>query len=201
MRLTSLQTLQSAKLSKKKQALGSASVLEDMPPSANTPPPLSALITKPIVAIMLCYAFLAWTEQASGVLLTIMYPMPIEHGGLGLSSFAIGCILSATGLLVGLSSALLFPRAVARYGTTKVFQRAYLGYLITPCLYPLMNFLARRQGISVFVWILIAMQVLLTTLCCQCFGELPPVNQNIYTSLTMNIPRRFLRATQRGRAI
>lgn len=163
-----------------------------MPPSPKTPPPLRALLTKPIMAIMLCYAFLAFTESACGVLLTIMYPMPIEHGGLGLSSFAIGCILSAMGLLVGLSSALLFPWAVAQWGTTKVFQRSFLGYLITPCLYPLMNFLARRQGeVSALVWVLIAIQVLMTTLCCQCFGEFSfiPSHKRSPTSSELDLPQ------------
>lgn len=124
-----------------------------------------------MITLLVNYAFLAWTEQALTVLITLVYPTPIEYGGLGLSSFTIGVILSCIGVSIGLISTIAFPRAVRRYGALTVYRTSFFGYLVTPILWPLMGFVARRQGVGAPIWVLIGTQVATATLCCQCFGE------------------------------
>ena len=103
--------------------------------------------------------------------MTLIYPTPINYGGLGLSSFAVGIIMSSLGFLIGFFSVALFPRAMARYSAVQVYRTCYAGYLINPILFPLMNFVALRRGVDAPVWIMITMQVLASTLSVQAFGE------------------------------
>ena len=170
-----MQTLPSAVKALKRQGTDSTlNADEDVASSLPTdvgPPPLRALATKRIITILINYAFLAWTEQACSVLVALIYPTPISYGGLGLSTFAVGIIMSCLGVLIGLSSVFIFPRAIARYGAVKLYRTCYAGYLINPILFPLMNFVARRRGVDAPVWIMIGMQVMTSTLSCQCFGE------------------------------
>ncbi|KAF7985322.1 hypothetical protein HWV62_6511 [Athelia sp. TMB] len=133
--------------------------------------PIRALLTKRIIWILINYAFIAWTEQANTVLVTLIYPTPVNYGGLGLSSFAVGIIMSSLGILIAFFSVALFPRAMARYSAVQVYRTCYAGYLINPILFPLMNLVALRRGVDATVWIMITMQVLASTLSVQAFGS------------------------------
>lgn len=101
-----------------------------------------------------------------------MYPTPIAYGGLGLSSFAVGVIMSITGVLIGLSSLVVLPRVVERYGARRAYQTSFAVYLLNPILFTLMSIVARmRGGVDGLVWVLIGMQLLVGSVSCQCFGE------------------------------
>ncbi|KAF7985321.1 hypothetical protein HWV62_6509 [Athelia sp. TMB] len=118
--MNTVQTLPSAVKALKRQGTDTTlnadeDVASSLPADAG-PPPLRDLATKRIITILINYAFLAWTEQACSVLVALIYPTPISYGGLGLSTFAVGIIMSCLGVLIGLSSVFVFPRAIARYG-------------------------------------------------------------------------------------
>lgn len=129
------------------------------------PPPLRSLMTRPVINAMVNYAFLAWTEQACAVLVPIMYPTPIKFGGLGLSTFAIGCIMSVIGVFIGLICIVFFPLLMRRYSAAQIYRGAYSFYLVDTLLFPLMNYLARRNGeLNGLVWVVIALQILCATI-------------------------------------
>ncbi|KZP11428.1 MFS general substrate transporter [Athelia psychrophila] len=170
------ETLPSAVAGKKRQATKGASPDDDvvLPSSAlesQGAPPLRALMTRPILIILLNYAFLAWTEQSCTVLLTLMYPTKIEYGGLSLSSFAIGVIMSFVGVMIGVFSLVTYPWLMARYSAKQVYRTCYAGYLASPILFSLMNVIARRRGaVDAPVWILIGIQVVTGAVSIQAFG-------------------------------
>jgi len=101
----------------------------------------------------------------------LMYPTPISYGGLGLSSFAVGAIMSVLGLMIGLFSVVVIPLAMTRYTATQVYRTCYAMFLVNPVLFPLMNMVARQRGVDTVVWVMIGLQVLTLTLCTQCFGS------------------------------
>lgn len=122
--------------------------------------------------ILINYAILAWTEQANSVSLTLILPTPISSGGLGLSSRTIGFIMSSIGILVGITSLWLYPRAKKRWPTARIYKLAFVGYLVSPFVLMGMNIAAKTSGgIGGMVWALISVQVVLTTLTGQCFGK------------------------------
>ncbi|KZP22950.1 MFS general substrate transporter [Athelia psychrophila] len=153
-----------------------ASPDDDVAQSSSTlesqgPLPLRALMTRPILILLLNYAFLAWTEQACSVLLTLMYPTKIEYGGLSLSSFAIGVIMSFIGVMMGVSGLVMYPWLMARYSAKQVYRACYAGYLASPILFSLMNFIARRRGaVDAPVWVLIVIQTVTGAMSVQAFG-------------------------------
>ncbi|KZP07582.1 MFS general substrate transporter [Athelia psychrophila] len=171
------ETLPSALASKKQRVTEGASADDDIAPHSSVPerqgpPPLCALITRPVLIILVNIGLLAWVDQASTVLLTLTYPTPIEYGGLGLSSFAIGVIMSFVGLMIATSSLIIFPQLMARYTARQVYRACYAAYLACPIFLSLMNFIARKRGVvDAPVWVLIGTQLVTGAVSSQCFGE------------------------------
>ncbi|KZP22946.1 MFS general substrate transporter [Athelia psychrophila] len=170
------ETLPSAVASQDRRANEDASPDDDVAQSSSTlesrgPLPLRALMTRPILILLLNHAFLAWTEQACSVLLTLMYPTKIEYGGLSLSSFAIGVIMSFIGVIMGVSGFVIYPWLMTRYSAKQVYRACYAGYLASPILFSLMNFIARRRGVvDAPVWVLIGIQTVTGAMSVQAFG-------------------------------
>lgn len=129
-------------------------------------------MTRHILVLLLNSAFVGGTEAACGVLLTLMYPTEIEYGGLGLSSYTIGVIMSFIGIMLGVSSLIIYPWLMARYSAKQVYRVCYAGYLASPILFSLMNFIARRRGaVDTPVWVLIGLQLLTGSVSVHAFGE------------------------------
>ncbi|KZP04403.1 hypothetical protein FIBSPDRAFT_968162 [Athelia psychrophila] len=172
------ETLPSTIAGKKRQAPEGASPDDEVaqPPSALESQgalPLRALMTRHILVLLLNSAFVGGTEAACGVLLTLMYPTEIEYGGLGLSSYTIGVIMSFIGIMLGVSSLIIYPWLMARYSAKQVYRVCYAGYLASPILFSLMNFIARRRGaVDTPVWVLIGLQLLTGSVSVHAFGTM-----------------------------
>lgn len=129
-------------------------------------------MTRPILILLLNYGILAGTDTACSVLLTLMYPTKIAYGGLGLSSFAIGVIMSIVGAMIALYGLSVYPWLMARYSAKQVYGACYAGYLASPILFSLMNFIAqRRGGVDAPVWILIGVEIVTGATSIQAYGE------------------------------
>jgi len=92
----------------------------------------------------------------------LVYATSIPYGGLGFSSFTIGIIMSALGIIIGISSAIFFPILLRNLGIYRLYRTAMGCYLVTVASFPIMNLLARRAGhVDWDVWVILVIQ-----LCC-----------------------------------
>jgi hypothetical protein len=119
-----------------------------------------SLATRRTLITLANYAFTVFMESATSAILPLLYASPITYGGLGLSSFYIGIIMSVSGLLLGLTAILLFPLLSRKLGLTYLYRIGFSGFLVVQALYALMNILAQRRGrVDAFVWAILALQL------------------------------------------
>jgi hypothetical protein len=124
------------------------------------PATFRSLMTPRILITLVNYAFTVFIESASSSILPLLYASPISYGGLNLSSFQIGIILTTSGIILGLSSMLFFPILSRRLGLTNLYRVGFAGHLVTNTTYALMNVFARRSGrVDGFVLALLAVQL------------------------------------------
>jgi hypothetical protein len=142
-------------------------------PSNDQPPPtLRDLMTRRVLVPLINYAFLAFIEQCYSVLLPLVYATSIPYGGLGFSSFTIGIIMSALGLIIGLSSAVFFPILLRKFGIYRLYRIALGCYFINIASLPTMNLLAKHAGrVNGYVWAVLVVQLACTTMTTMGFGE------------------------------
>lgn len=159
------QTLPSAIFKKKRQDPERSSISNqqqvpdglDSSHDSEPPPSLRSLMTPSVLIPFINYAFLAFVDQCCSVLMPLVFATSIPYGGLGLSPFAIGLIMSSLGVILGLSSALFFPPLSRRFGYRTIFRVAIAGYAIVVLTFPFMNYSARRTGaVNAATWAFIA---------------------------------------------
>lgn len=95
-------------------------------------------------------------------------------GGLGLPPSSIGNILSAFGVLNGLSQIFLFPRINERFGTKATFLAGVASCVPLFACFPLMSHLVKAQGLSPAVWAVVTVQTFLSIGMSFGYGEIPP---------------------------
>ena len=104
-------------------------------------------------------------------LMPLFYSSPIEYGGLGLPPSAIGILMGTYGLANGLCQAFGFTKVVKRWGVKRVFIAGMIAFLPIYLLFPVINLLARRWGLSPIVWVTLACQLLITIIMDTAFGN------------------------------
>lgn len=114
--------------------------------AAARPVTIRSILNAQVLYPILNYAFLAFTDQCTVVLLPLMYSSSIGEGGLGFSSLNIGIIQGITGILSGLIQILTFPWFRRRFGNKRLYIGSYAWYLFYICCFPLLAFLAKRAG-------------------------------------------------------
>ena len=87
---------------------------------------------------------------------------PIKGGGLGLSLHAIGTIGSIRATVIGISQLFIFPRVHEKWGSKYIFVFGLFSSIPLFVLWPLMNWIAKKDGYSGFVWFWLAIQI-----CCS----------------------------------
>lgn len=150
-------------------------------PNPDKPPPLRSLLTPNILILFINYACLAFVDQCTSVLMPLVLATSIPYGGLGLSPFTIGFIMSSLGVIIGLSSVLFFPPLSRRFGCRRIYRTAFACYSIPILTFPLMNYSARRAGmVNVVTWALIAILMacyaIMTMTYCEFFKRIHWVN-------------------------
>ena len=117
------------------------------------------------------YASLAFIEMAMIALLPLFYSSPIEHGGLNLSPSTIGILLGTFGLVNGFFQAFFFAKIVKRCGAKNLFIAGMSCFLPIFLLFPVMNLLALRWGVSPIVWVIVAFQLMIAIVMDMSYGE------------------------------
>lgn len=137
---------------------------------ADVPLPMRALLTWPILLSVTNYALLSFIDISFRATQPLFYSMPIELGGLGQSPAQIGTLLAAFGLMNGTVQALWFPTLVARWGPKRVFMAGMAAFIPLFILYPIINSVARRIGLSPLVWVIVFLQLASSVLCDMAYG-------------------------------
>ena len=139
--------------------------------SIEVPVPLRELLVFPILISISNYASLAFIDIAMLALLPLFYSSPIEYGGLNLSPSSIGILLGACGLVNGVFQAFFFAKLVERWGARNIFIAGICSFLPIFLLFPVMNLLARRWGLSPIVWVAVACQLAMAIVMDMAYGE------------------------------
>ena len=137
-----------SEIKEKDQASSEAVESATAEPAAKAAQPVTirSILNAKILYPILNYAFLAFTDQCTVVLLPLMYSSSIGEGGLGFSSLNIGVIQGITGILSGLIQIFSFPWFRRRFGNKRLYIGSYAWYLFYICCFPLLAFLAKRAG-------------------------------------------------------
>lgn len=120
------------------------------------------------------YAFLSLLDIAYRAIQPLFYSMPLELGGLGQPPARIGILLASFGVMNGTIQAIYFPRLVRRWGQKGLFMTGMAMFVALFTLFPIINGVARAQGLSYWVWGLAFVQLMLGVICDMGYGEYDP---------------------------
>ncbi|KIO29035.1 hypothetical protein M407DRAFT_228685 [Tulasnella calospora MUT 4182] len=122
-------------------------------------PPLCEILTRPVVVAISNYAILSLLDIALTALLPLFYSTPISDGGLGFDTPTIGLILGALGLTNGSLQGLFSARVQRYFGIKNVYVGGVFCFFGSWACLPIMNALARTNGIDYRVILLLGLQL------------------------------------------
>jgi MFS family permease len=135
------------------------------------PIPLKELFKSPILIPIANYGSLAFLEMGFSALLPLFYSVPVELGGLSLSTPIIGLCLGAFGLANGIIQALFFAKLIDIWGPKRIYMAGVTGYLVIFAMFPIIHFSVRQWGFSPFIWLLVGFQLCVEIIVVMGFGE------------------------------
>ncbi|KAF8630792.1 hypothetical protein AX15_002722 [Amanita polypyramis BW_CC] len=133
-------------------------------------PPLRQLFTYPVTLSVSNYAIIAFLRSMFTVLLPLLMAMPVEIGGLGCSTIAIGYILGILGAYTGLFQTLFFAKFVRKFGERRVFIAGILSSCLSSVLFLLISIIVRRTGVTWVVWSLLTFSISLFPITGMCYS-------------------------------
>ncbi|KAF8325962.1 member of major facilitator superfamily multidrug-resistance, DHA1 sub-family [Amanita rubescens] len=110
-----------------------------------------------IIIIAINLAAICLVEKFYWATEALFLSTPIKDGGLGLSPRAIGTFSSFSSILIGTSQLFIFPRMHDKWGSGYVFILGASASLPRFVLWPVMNWIARRDGNPNSVLVLFAL--------------------------------------------
>ncbi|KAF9219758.1 MFS general substrate transporter [Gyrodon lividus] len=129
-----------------------------------------ALLVRPVLIAAGSYATFSLVDMAFRAVVPVFYATPIEMGGLNLDPPAIGTILSLLGISGGVLVWMFFAPMHDWLGAKKMFLVAVSACLPMIALFPVINFVARDQGLNNVVWCLVGLQMALSIFASLAFG-------------------------------
>ncbi|KAF9468194.1 member of major facilitator superfamily multidrug-resistance, DHA1 sub-family [Collybia nuda] len=132
------------------------------PSKDEKPMPLRSLLTPQVIIAAGNYASLSLVEIAYRAIQPLFFSTPIDVGGLGLPPPTIGNILSIYGVLNGAFQVFFFAKIHNYWGSKKVFMAGLFCAFPVFGTFPLINYLARSQGLSTTVWAIVAFQTVMS---------------------------------------
>ena len=129
------------------------------PRKTENPLPLRALLVPRVLIAAGNYAALSLLDITLRAVQPLFFATPTELGGLGLDPPRIGNILSVYGVVNGLFQVFFFADLHDRFGSKAIYSVALASGIPVIIAFPLINALARAQGLSWMVWSLVGMQL------------------------------------------
>lgn len=143
----------------------------DVKETSEPPVPLRKLLVYPVIITVANYTALSFGDIAMWALLPLFYSTPIELGGLGLGPSTIGLLLGAFGISNGMFQFFFFAKLVKRWGAKNLFVTGISALIPIYLMFPVINLLAGRFGMSPIVWAAITLQLLVAIIMDMAFGE------------------------------
>ena len=103
------------------------------------PPPLTELLTGPVLITIANYAMISFLEMSAMTLIPLVWSTPIELGGLNFSPASIGLWVSLYGCMDGVFQFTVFPRVVSYFGMRRVFISSTAMAAVVFAMLPLEN--------------------------------------------------------------
>lgn len=139
-------------------------------PEPEKPLPLRALLTPRVVIAAANYASLSLVDISYRAIQPLFFSTPIHLGGLGLPPSTIGNILSVFGILNGLFQVFFFARIHDHWGSKKVFTAGIASAFPVFIAFPVLNYIARTQGLSTTIWAVIGFQTVISIMLSLSYG-------------------------------
>lgn len=149
------------------------------------------------------YSFLSLVDIGFRALQPLFLSTPIELGGLGLAPHQIGKILSAFGVLNGFCQIFFFARLHDYLGSKKLFTIGLTCGLPLIALFPIINGIAKTEGLSPLVWVLVGSQTVLSVglsfsygwpspflLRCGAYSPISPITGAVFIYIAAASPNR-----------
>ncbi|KAH6909200.1 major facilitator superfamily domain-containing protein, partial [Coprinopsis sp. MPI-PUGE-AT-0042] len=143
----------------------------DAYPAVEKPLSLKSLLTRNVVIAAGNYASISLVDIAFRSIQPVYYSTPIKLGGLGLPPPSIGNILSVYGVLNGALQVFFFAKIHDKLGSKRTFVLGMSAAIPSIAMYPIVNSVARVQGMSGLVWTLVFLQVVLSIGMSLCYGS------------------------------
>ncbi|KAF9560717.1 member of major facilitator superfamily multidrug-resistance, DHA1 sub-family [Agrocybe pediades] len=123
---------------------------------------LRSLLTRRVVIAAGNYATLSLVDIAFRAVQPLFLSTPIHMGGLGLPPATIGKLLSIFGVLNGVFQVFFFAQVNDYFGSRNLFIFGISSAFPAFAMFPFINYLAREQGYSVFVWSAVLVQIVIS---------------------------------------
>jgi len=124
------------------------------------PVPLKDLLNAKVLIPVTSYVYLAFLHVSSNAIQPLFLAMPVDIGGLGLTSRNVGYILGIYGFANSIFQIVMLGRLIRRFGVKTVFVTAISAFIPMYTLSPVMNLLVRRNGFSHLIWVVLGFQLL-----------------------------------------
>ncbi|KAH8985103.1 MFS general substrate transporter [Lactarius akahatsu] len=140
--------------------VGAGEVLDGPVKDAETPVPLRALLTRPVVVSVANYGMIGMLDMTAGNFISLVWSTSVEFGGLSMSPASIGLWMAGYGLMEGVFQFVAFPRIVRRFGPRRVFIAGIILFAPVYTMLPLENLVLRHSShdMNLAVGLLIVLQ-------------------------------------------
>ena len=156
------------------------------------PLPLRALLVPRVLIAAGNYATLSLVDMALRSVQPLFFATPTELGGLGLDPPRIGNILSVYGVVNGLFQIIFFADLHDRFGSKAIYSVAIASGIPMILTFPLINALARTQGLNWMVWSLVGVQLVSAMVLNSGFCELLSVSHKPALLIDVSIACVFI---------
>jgi hypothetical protein len=123
-------------------------ILDGPAKDRESPPPLRALLTRPVMVSVANYCVIALLDITAGTLIPLVWSTSVEFGGLNMSPASIGLWISGYGFMNGIFQFTALPLLVGRFGPRRVFITSVLCHFPFYMMFPLANLALRHSSSS-----------------------------------------------------
>jgi hypothetical protein len=128
------------------------------------PPSLRTIFVPSVIIVATNLAAMYMVEKFFWATEALFLSTPIRDGGLGLSPRAIGTFSSLSSILIGVSQLFGFPHLHHEWGSRYVCMLGAAASVPRFILWPVMNWIARRDGYSGLLWFALGSQAFCSVL-------------------------------------
>lgn len=136
-----------------------------------SPTTIRSILVRPVLLSVANYGTLCLLDIAYRAIQPLFFSTPIALGGLGFTPATIGLVLGLFGLMNGSLQALFFARVVRCWGPKRVFMAGMVCFVPLFGMFPVINALARYNGVTGIVWAAIIFQLAISVLMDMSFGN------------------------------